>query len=173
MRPLRPLRFMMHLDRFGIDVAKVSNLMLLTYSKNMGEDGKALLTHNIEFEAALLLQFKTTLRLLVDELVPPGTIDIFGNEFFGFDRYQYVEVTVSFDYLTYSSMRFLGTRRGKQVRYAIYNLPISVSSTTLNIVSDIKLLSDSVEDFFGKISTLMSCRPGSWTEDGNIIQDII
>jgi len=173
MLPRRPLYFVLDMNRLNTDVDKVAILMATTYVKNIAEDGKALASHSIEFEAILLKQFKTSLRKQIDLHAPEsGTTDVFGNEYFGFERYDFIEISVSYDYQVYSSIRFLGSRRNKPIRFALYGIPVNVDPTTLNIVSDIRSLSESVQDFFGKISTLMSCRPGSFTEDASILENI-
>ena len=173
MKPNRPLYFTLHMNRLNSDVDKVSHLMETRYKRDMAVDGKALLSHNIEFEGRLLRQFRTSFRKQIETFGPKeGSKDIFGNEYFGFERYEFIEVTVSYDFQTFSSIRFLGTRRKKPARFAMYNIPVNVDATTLNIVSDIRNVSDSVEDFFSKISTLLSCRPGSFEEDTQIVEDI-
>lgn len=142
------------------------------YVRDMAIAQKTLVSHSLALESALLRTFKIFLSTQVNSTVPVGTKDFFGNEFYGFNRYEFIEMTVSYDYKYISSLRFLGTRFGKPVRYAIYGLPNVFDATTLNIVSEIRTISDSIEDFFSKINLLLTCRPGSWDEDAKLVSDI-
>lgn len=168
----RPLYFVLHMDRLDRDIDRVSNLMQGKYKRDMAIENKALLSHNLDLEATLLKLFRISLKAQISALIPSGSKDIFGNEFFGFDRYKFIEVTVSYDYKFYSSIRFLGDRFDKEVRFAIYGMPVLQDPTTLNIVSEIRSLSDSIEDFFSKLQLLITCRPGSWEEDGQLVSDM-
>ena len=167
-----PLYFVLHMNRLDDDINKVAHLISSRYVRDMLVASKALLTHNLEMEARILQLFHLSFKSQVSRYAKIGSRDLFGNIFLGMDSYDFVEVTVSYDYKTLSSVRFLRKGRTKDDRYAVYGVPILIDPTTLNIVSNIRELADSVEDFFDKISTLFTCRPGSWAEDIDIINDI-
>lgn len=116
--------------------------------------------------------FPISLRLFLDINIDKTKKDIFGNFFKGLDRYEFIEMSVSYNYKIINSIRFLGKSRGKSIRFLVNNILNIFDPTTLNIVSHIKFLADQTDDFFSKISTLFSCRPGSFQEDKLIIDDL-
>ena len=163
----------MHMPRLAVDAERVAHLMETKYKTDMLLDNKILVSHNIELEAMLLRQFPLFFRGLIETAALIQPTDFFGNKYQGYDSYDYIEIIVSYDYTTLSSVRFLGTKDGKPIRFAIYSLPnIIFDPTTLNIVSQIRNLSDSVSDFFGKIFDLF-CSPGlNFEEDISNIQNV-
>lgn len=133
-------------------------------------------THSLEMEASLLLQFKIQLSFFLDTVIDKNKKnkkDIFGNTYFGFNSYDIIEMNISHNYKTISSVRFLGKDKDqKRIRFLLNNIPNIFDPTSLNIISKIRAISDSISDLFNKLDTLFSCRPGSFESDKQLIDQI-
>ena len=120
----RPLYFVMHMARLAGDAERVAHLMETKYKTDILLDNKILISHSIKREAQLLRGFPLLFRGMIEAAALIQPKDFFGNKYQGFDSYDYIELIVSFDYRTFSSIRFLGKdKQGNPIRFSFYGLP--------------------------------------------------
>ena len=145
-------RFVLRLDRLRDDTDKVS-LLMEKYASDIRLSGYQTPGFDFTIQSALLRSFTGELRgLLENEAASQDDVDIFGNSFLGFDSYQYIELSIDPGYEQLTSVRFLGNTEKtpeKQNRFAMFGMNNTrFTPTTINVISDLRTMSDNVSEFF-------------------------
>lgn len=144
-------KFIIHLDRFVEDVNKAA-LLMEKYDADIKQAGFETPGFDFLVQSNALKNFPSTFRAMVDGLIQDEK-DLFGNEYQGFNAYQFAELAVDSSYSSFTAIRLLGSvdlETSKQSRYTFFGTPNELfTPTTINIISDLRMLSDSVSDKFG------------------------
>lgn len=87
-----------------------------------------------------------------------GFVDPLGNQFEGYDSYAYIELTIDQTYNRFSSIRLLSADQTKRFEHPL-PVPTPFTPTVINVLSDLRGLSDRIQEFFGieGASTALKC----------------
>ena len=136
-------KFVIHLDRLNRDVSKVA-FLLEKYEEDRKSARMEIAGKSIPLQVQYLRAFSGN---LIDEITKAATsqgTDPFENEFEGMQKYQYIEMTIDPSYQIFS-VRLLGDVSkpiDRQKRYTIFCADNPIDPTTINIISNIRNISD-------------------------------
>lgn len=136
-------KFVIHLDRLNRDVSKVA-FLLEKYEEDRKRARMEIAGKSIPLQVQYLRAFSGN---LIDEITKAATsqgADPFENEFEGIQKYQYIEMTIDPSYQIFS-VRLLGDVSkpiDRQKRYTIFCADNTIDPTTINIISNIRNISD-------------------------------
>jgi hypothetical protein len=145
-------RFTIDLDKLPGDTLRVS-LLLERFEFDRENSFSSLIGNDLKLQARFLKSFPSVLFDLIENLSSEQGEDEFGNKFTSIKDYDYVELLIDPSYSNIRSIRLLGNTLSppeQRTRYAIFGpIPNRFDPTTINIVSDIKDLSERTKEFFG------------------------
>lgn len=124
-------------DKMVIDLGKMSGKIqkiidiLYGFKKKFDLSNFTDLGNDIDYAIKELPNFKSKLRLTIDDAAAKMVKDMFDNVYAGFDEYRYVEILFSQDYKKIISVRLLGSpslipdprNAGEPKRFVIFNFP--------------------------------------------------
>lgn len=136
-------KFVIHLERLNRDIAKVA-FLLEKYEEDRKKARMEIKGNSFPLQTQYLRSFPGELFNEIAKAATSQGTDPFENEFEGIENYDYIEMTVDPSYQIFS-VRLLGDISkplDKQKRYTIFCADNNINPTTINIVSNLRGISD-------------------------------
>jgi len=141
-------RFHIFLDRLKTDIDKVS-LLMEKFEQDRRIAGMHVVGKSFPKQAKLLQTFPLDLRIFIDKLAREQGLDVFGNVYKNWREYDRIEVSVppTYEIITFRLLGNIEKPSEEQIRYTIFCKKNELDPTTINIVSDIRNISDQTTSF--------------------------
>lgn len=167
-------KFVVHLDRLQADTDKVA-LLMDKFESDITQAGYSTPGFSFALQGNSVRNIISDLELMIDQgIQEQGSEDIFGNSYEGYGAYEYIEIAVDPNFNTFTAIRLLGDvekPKPEQTRFALFGIQNKAfTATTINILSDIRQLSDGISDFFGAPGLSEALRCG---QDSNNLENIV
>lgn len=136
-------RFHIFLDRLKTDIDKVS-LLMEKFEQDRRVAGMHVVGKSFPKQTKLLQTFPLDLRIFIDKLAREQGLDVFGNVYKNWREYDRIEVSVppTYEVITFRLLGNIEKSSEEQIRYTIFCKKNELDPTTINIISDIRNISD-------------------------------
>lgn len=167
-------KFIVHLDRLQEDINKTS-LLMEKFSSDVMQAGYSTPGFSFLSQATSIRKLPLDFEAIIQKgIFEYGELDIFGNSYKGLNSYKYIEFAVDKTYNTFTAIRLLGDDKNESlepIRFTLFGVAnIQLTPTTVNILSDLRSLSDGVTDFFKIPGLSEQLRCG---RDSNNLENIV